>query len=492
MEKNRLNRRRFTRDVVVVTLVISTLVTGIMGYLISQAQRSISEQYIRDATGRAAVEFRTMTDSVEVSLMMVRDWGDSGLISLADSDKLSSLLSPVLSAESLLSGISIADTGGRCLFLQSDGSLSWPSEDSGYDPRVRPWFEPALKTEDLYWTRHYLFHTVQQVGITASTSFVHPENNESIVVAFDVLLTDLYRKIEKLAPSDNSDAFIFSEEEILMLPENSDDAPDFLPAHSISNALPGRAHAYWLQGEGADEEVFSFSMGGAIWWGGFKPLDAARENVWIGVVVPESDIVGDVGRLRVVLMGFGLVVILLVVGGTAWLSHRFRRNDGVEVPIGNTEESITDLIKGGENRYVEFKSTMRMNLHSGKPGKEIELAWLKAVSAFLNTDGGTLLLGVTDAGEITGLERDVFENEDKCRLHFKNLIANHIGAELSKHIRFLLVSVEDRTVGVVRCARSLEPVFLKDGGKEYFYIRNGPASDELPVSKALKYIKNRK
>ena len=44
-----------------------------------------------------------------------------------------------------------------------------------------------------------------------------------------------------------------------------------------------------------------------------------------------------------------------------------------------------------------------MNLHTKKPGKEIEIAWLKGVTAFLNTDGGTLLIGMTQravAGEL--------------------------------------------------------------------------------------------
>ena len=133
-----------------------------------------------------------------------------------------------------------------------------------------------------------------------------------------------------------------------------------------------------------------------------------------------------------------------------------------------------------------------MNLHTRKPGKEIELAWAKGVAGFLNTDGGTLLLGVTDDGEITGLGQDVFENEDKCRLHFKNLIARHIGAEMSKYIRFDIITLEGKTLGIVRCTRATEPVFFKDGNKEHFYIRNGPSSDELPVSKALNYIKHRK
>jgi predicted HTH transcriptional regulator len=213
----------------------------------------------------------------------------------------------------------------------------------------------------------------------------------------------------------------------------------------------------------------------------------------MGVMVPESDIVGDVGRRRSLLLLFGLIFVLISASGAVWLSRRYARMLGdVRTIAETTEEDVLELIAKGENRYIEFKSTLRMNLHSKKPGKEIELAWLKGVAAFLNTDGGTLLLGVTDDGEVTGLERDVFENNDKCRLHFKNLVATHIGAEMSKYIRFRIVSVAGKTVGVVYCARSPEPVFLKNGNKEAFYIRNGPSSDELPVSKALKYIKNRK
>ena len=76
-------------------------------------------------------------------------------------------------------------------------------------------------------------------------------------------------------------------------------------------------------------------------------------------------------------------------------------------------------------------------------------------------------------------------------LHFKNLINQHIGAELSKHLRFSLVRMEDKQIGVVSCSRSSEPVYLKSGKTEAFYIRSGPSSDALPVSKVVSYIQNR-
>ena len=36
--------------------------------------------------------------------------------------------------------------------------------------------------------------------------------------------------------------------------------------------------------------------------------------------------------------------------------------------------------------------------------------------------------------------------------------------------------------------RAAKPAYLRNGNKEAFYIRNGPSSDELPVSKVIDYI----
>lgn len=77
-------------------------------------------------------------------------------------------------------------------------------------------------------------------------------------------------------------------------------------------------------------------------------------------------------------------------------------------------------------------------------------------------------------------------------LHFKNLVSQHIGAEISKYLHFSIVRVDEKKVGVVICNRSTESIFLKSPKSEVFYIRNGPSSDELQVSKVLTYIKHQK
>ena len=57
-----------------------------------------------------------------------------------------------------------------------------------------------------------------------------------------------------------------------------------------------------------------------------------------------------------------------------------------------------ELIDVGESGEVEFKSTLRWHLHAERMDKEIEHASLKTIAAFLNTAGGTLLIGVNDDG----------------------------------------------------------------------------------------------
>ena len=155
------------------------------------------------------------------------------------------------------------------------------------------------------------------------------------------------------------------------------------------------------------------------------------------------------------------------------------------------ENEITALIRAGESTTLEFKSTMRTNLRTGKAGKEIEIAWLKTVAAFMNSDGGILLIGVDDTGNILGIDADNFANEDKCRLHFKNMLNTHIGAEFTRFIHLKIVTITEKTVLIVECERVRRPVFLSIGKQEDFFIRSGPSSIKLSMSQMVKYLGER-
>jgi len=149
-----------------------------------------------------------------------------------------------------------------------------------------------------------------------------------------------------------------------------------------------------------------------------------------------------------------------------------------------TEEE--KIIASGENEKVEFKSTLRWNLIADKADKAIENSAMKTIVAFLNTEGGTLLIGVKDDGSILGIEKDQFLNEDKFLLHFASLINDRIGRQYIEHIEWGLREVKGKKILRVVCKPSPSPTFLRNNGEE-FYVRNGPSSVQLSTSEVLEY-----
>lgn len=159
------------------------------------------------------------------------------------------------------------------------------------------------------------------------------------------------------------------------------------------------------------------------------------------------------------------------------------------IKLANDSDYILELIRRGEGKKLEFKSTLRMNLMSGKPDWSVEHAVLKTIIAYLNTDGGTLLVGVSNTGQVLGIENDNFPNEDKFLLHFKQLLKQHIGLAYASLIEYALVPVNGKKILKIGCQRSDEAVFLKPGKKEEeFYIRIGPSSERLAGSDLLEYV----
>jgi len=167
--------------------------------------------------------------------------------------------------------------------------------------------------------------------------------------------------------------------------------------------------------------------------------------------------------------------------------------EDVEIPNANTQnEQAVDVNAWakGESSEVEFKSTLRVSLHSGNPDDRVELACLKTIAAFLNTHGGSLVVGLDDEGQPVGLDHDNFDSEDKMSLHLVNLVNNRMGplAMTCTDIRF-----EDcggKRIMVVKCLKASKPIFYKEKGSETeaFYVRTGPSTTQLSASQTQDYI----
>jgi hypothetical protein len=156
-----------------------------------------------------------------------------------------------------------------------------------------------------------------------------------------------------------------------------------------------------------------------------------------------------------------------------------------------------ELIKRGESKTLEFKSTLRWSLKEDRQDdKGVTHAALKTIAAFLNTEGGDLLIGVADDGAIVGIERDRLETDDQFMRHLAQVVRNGLGDRAGTCIDPKTQIVDGKTVCVVSCQRSPEPVFLKWKGMEAvaegdFFVRSGPGTVKLPPDSAKEYIRTR-
>ena len=163
----------------------------------------------------------------------------------------------------------------------------------------------------------------------------------------------------------------------------------------------------------------------------------------------------------------------------------------VEEDEGAESVALIDMIRDGESAVVELKSTLRTNLYTNKHDKKIEYAVLKTLAGFLNTNGGTLVIGVSDDRKPVGIEADNFPNADKMSLHLTNIVNAHLGPNAMTLIHTNLDDFEGSRILVVNCQRSPTEVYLRDDDVQRFYVRTGPATRELTGSDMVKYINQR-
>jgi len=131
-----------------------------------------------------------------------------------------------------------------------------------------------------------------------------------------------------------------------------------------------------------------------------------------------------------------------------------------------------------------------MDLRKHTKENYIEDAVIKTIAAFLNTDGGHLLVGIADDGTLTGIQNEVellFKNRDKFLLHLKNLLKSKIGEQFYPYIDQRIVDVSGKDILVVACDESASEVFVD---QKDFYVRTNPATDRLEGRRLIEYINN--
>ena len=157
-------------------------------------------------------------------------------------------------------------------------------------------------------------------------------------------------------------------------------------------------------------------------------------------------------------------------------------------------KSCLDNIAGGESQTVEFKSSMLYDYKRGDGAKNPELkrALLKEIVALMNTEGGTVYVGVADDKQILGIERDLGllgkrAGWDKWSLELANALKT-LGAAAARNVSCERVEIDGRTIAKIAVRKGASPAYLDPAGKGEFAMRIESASVLLSTKEATEYI----
>jgi len=152
-----------------------------------------------------------------------------------------------------------------------------------------------------------------------------------------------------------------------------------------------------------------------------------------------------------------------------------------------------EIIAKGENNFVEFKSSLRWDYKENQVNKNLEYVIAKTISGFLNSEGGTLIIGADDDGVILGLDKDYStlgkkQNRDGFLLTLVQVVNNYLGKEFNQYISVKIENVDGKDVCIVEISDSGSPVFINYHGSDQFFIRASASTQPMSMKEANEYI----
>lgn len=155
---------------------------------------------------------------------------------------------------------------------------------------------------------------------------------------------------------------------------------------------------------------------------------------------------------------------------------------------------IMELVSMPESQTLEFKSSMRYDLKEGGANKALEQVIVKSVSGLMNSQGGVLLIGVGDSGEVTGIEKDISmlpkrHDLDGYENHLTTLLEQGIGAAATSNVRVRFEQTEGKPICRVTVKAGSSPVWTKIKGQEdTLFVRLNNSTRPLGSKEAYDYI----
>ena len=180
-----------------------------------------------------------------------------------------------------------------------------------------------------------------------------------------------------------------------------------------------------------------------------------------------------------------------------------RMVSGEHAPVRNkVVNELDQLIASGESASVEFKSTIWFDINQSlknpnyTPKKEAHIQdnIIKTIAGFLNSEGGSLIVGVSDDGNAYGLDADLKFTQrkdlDGLELELTQLLMNIFSGEVvATKIRSSFPQFQQKRIIRIDVKPSNSPIFAKTSKEqEAFYVRIGNLTQLMSTQSAISYI----
>lgn len=327
--------------------------------------RDLSASMMKMSVEQVESRLDAFFDPVVQNLLMLRSWTQFRVVDLKRGVTAGEQVRAAIDSLDAVSSAMLADADGHEIMVmrtgnewrlretnalehpgearvrrQRDGEPMTPFERVSleYDARTRPWFNAAIerRSEDpnapvdsmVHWTSPYQFFTSKEPGITVSSAV---ESGGVVhVVALDVLLRDISAFTSSLNLTGNGQVFVMtSDGRIIGLPKDDrfgEDRQGELLSSPADLGLPHVTRAVDIvnHSEAAmGGEPFRFASEGTNWWGVLSTYAVGPgRTFWIGVLVPEDDLLGGVVEIRVAILALTAVVLAIGIYRAAVLARR--------------------------------------------------------------------------------------------------------------------------------------------------------------------------
>ncbi|MHC5083377.1 MAG: AlbA family DNA-binding domain-containing protein, partial [Planctomycetota bacterium] len=412
------NEQRILKFFLIAVLPFMALLTAVAFVDYQASKNEILAKIIRDEGANANKRIANFFDPIFRDVQYFQSQGNEGKLNPEQTDQIWDFLDNF--SYSYLQNVK------EVLFF--DGQNTWtytlnsdksaPARHTGplHDLDVTLKLNTPNKIE---WVDGDFNLDTKQSSMLAENVFINPKTKKVCSFALHIDTTQFIQGLDK---------HMADPQRLLLLPQDQTQPPilfDYMDDNKPTLTridLPEMRSAQKAWAHDETKEAMSFIHDGKSWQGSIlklniKKLDPENGDMYSALLVPESKMITAFRKGRLSLPHYASIVTIIALFATIFLWRRYQHElkMATRPPLLTemTDGELIDTINTGEGDQLEFKSTLRWNLKANRPGKEIEISALKTIVAFLNSEGGSLIVGIEDNGNILGIEADNFPNEDK-------------------------------------------------------------------------------